>query len=40
VGTFEQEMLNTVTIEEILSGDAELKQSVQDEVREGKWFKA
>lgn len=36
----EKEMLNTVTIEEILSGDAELKQSVQDEVREGKWFKA
>eukprot|EP00240_Pyramimonas_obovata_P006825 CAMPEP_0118934484 /NCGR_PEP_ID=MMETSP1169-20130426/13847_1 /TAXON_ID=36882 /ORGANISM="Pyramimonas obovata, Strain CCMP722" /LENGTH=176 /DNA_ID=CAMNT_0006877393 /DNA_START=55 /DNA_END=585 /DNA_ORIENTATION=- len=34
----EKDALNTTTIEEILEGDAALKEEVQEEVRQGKWF--
>ena len=33
-----QEKLTSTTIDEILAGDSELKEEVQEEVRQGKWF--
>merc|ERR1712216_227619 len=37
-GREEKEKLTSTTIDEILAGDSELKEEVQEEVRQGKWF--